>query len=91
MAISLAVYGLYSSVIPSVTEKVSMILPALAKDIGIRMVPPMPIRPFLAKLLIAILIAYPALANSLILLSSSPSYPPNMAYMRFSYRVRANG
>jgi hypothetical protein len=35
MAASLAVYGLCSSVVPSVTEKVLMILPALAMDMGI--------------------------------------------------------
>jgi hypothetical protein len=55
------------------------------------MVPSILTRLFLAELLIAILTAYPALANSLILLSSSPSYLPNVACMRFSYGVRANG
>jgi hypothetical protein len=48
-------------------------------------------RSFLAELLVAILTVYPALANSLILLSSSPSCLPNITCMRFSYRVRANG
>ena len=90
MAASSAVYGLCSSVVPSVTEKVLMILLALAKDIGIRMVPPMPTRSFLAELLVAILTAYPALANSLILLSSFPSCLPNIAYIYSFYKARAN-
>ncbi|KAJ0126561.1 Uncharacterized protein HZ326_30334 [Fusarium oxysporum f. sp. albedinis] len=53
-------------------------------------IPPMPTSLFLAELLITILTAYPALANSLILLSSSPSCLPNMAYIYSSYRARVN-
>ncbi|KAJ0133424.1 hypothetical protein HZ326_23509 [Fusarium oxysporum f. sp. albedinis] len=49
--------GLCSSLVPRVTEKVSLILPALATDIGILIVPPMPTRSFLAELLVATLTA----------------------------------
>ncbi|KAI8417049.1 hypothetical protein FOFC_03362, partial [Fusarium oxysporum] len=71
IATSSAVYGLCSSLVPRVTEQVSLILPALATDMGILIVPPMPTRSFRAELLVAILTAHPALASSLILFSSS--------------------
>jgi hypothetical protein len=64
------VYGLYSSFMPKVIEKVSLILPALAMDMGILIVPPMPTRSFFMELLVAILTAYPTLASSLPLFSS---------------------
>ncbi|KAJ0138920.1 C2H2-type zinc-finger transcription factor [Fusarium oxysporum f. sp. albedinis] len=59
MAANSAVLGLCSSLIPRVTEKVSIILPALATNIEILIVP-IPTRSFRAELLIAILAVHPA-------------------------------